>query len=214
MKLSTIIVTRGKSCHVKTLHTVLRLNLMCIQKGNVQNEVAYVNDDPYDKSDIIHKYMKISDRILFIDFGISMDEQSINRVFDKHDGVGCLVFPGVKEGINWDMFKEKVKSGYDEPIEQMGLDFDTEVTKMVSEDIYQVKSTSSRCWVMMCKNVIKNIKDKRSNSFKIYPRMGEMFHRFKELGVKIHAYTASKLVMTYSHECVSNLLSASGIKAN
>jgi hypothetical protein len=83
MKLATIIVTRSKSCHVKTLHTVLRLNLMCIQSGGVQNEVVYVNDDPYEKSDIIQRYMKTVDRILFIDFSVAMDEGSISQVF-KH----------------------------------------------------------------------------------------------------------------------------------
>jgi hypothetical protein len=41
-----------------------------------------------------------------------------------------------------------------------------------------------------------------------------MFTKFKELGVKINAFTASKLTMTYTHECVSNLLNAAGVKAN
>ena len=33
-------------------------------------------------------------------------------------------------------------------------------------------------------------------------------------GKKIYVFTASKLTMTYTHECVSNLLNAAGIKAN
>jgi hypothetical protein len=33
MKLVTILVTRSKSCHVKTLHTVLRLNVHCLMKN-------------------------------------------------------------------------------------------------------------------------------------------------------------------------------------
>ena len=44
--------------------------------------------------------------------------------------------------------------------------------------------------------------------------MKTMFTKFKEAGIKIHAYTASKLVMTYSHECVSNILNAAGVKTN
>ena len=85
MRLATIVVTRSKSCHVKTLHTVLRLNLMCIQSKGIQNEVVYVNDDPYEKSNIIQKYMKTADRILYIDFGVSMDEGSIAQVFKPHE---------------------------------------------------------------------------------------------------------------------------------
>ena len=44
--------------------------------------------------------------------------------------------------------------------------------------------------------------------------METMFSKFKESGVKIHAYTKAKLIMTYSHECVSNILGASGVKSN
>ena len=214
MKLATIIVTRSKSCHVKTLHTVLRLNLMCIQAGDVQNEVVYVDDDPYNKSEIIQKYMKTADRILFIDFGISMDDGSLKKVFEPNEGIGCLVFPGVLEGIDWPLFKSKVQDGTLEPVEQIGLHFDTDVGNRVSDDVYQVKTSSARCWVMMCKNTLKCVRDKRTHDCRVPPRMEQMFSKFKELGVKIHAYTAAKLVMTYSHECISNLLNAAGIKAN
>jgi len=214
MRLATIVVTRSKSCHVKTLHTVLRLNLMCIQSKGIQNEVVYVNDDPYEKSNIIQKYMKTTDRILYIDFGVCMDEGSIAQVFKPHEGVGCVVFPGVIEGIDWEMFKTKVKDNSTEPIEQIGLHFDTEIGNKISEDIYQVKSSSARCWVMMCKNTSKFVRDKRTYDYRVPPRMEQMFSKFKELGVKIHAYTASKLTMTYTHECISNLLNAAGVKAN
>ena len=57
MKFATIIVTRSKSCHVKTLHSILRFNLMCLQK-QCENEVVFVNEDPFDKADIIAKYIK------------------------------------------------------------------------------------------------------------------------------------------------------------
>lgn len=214
MKLATIVVTRSKACHVKTMHTVLRLNINCIQLGNVQNEVVYVNDDPYDKSELIRKYIKTVDRILFIDFGISMDDGSIQQVFKPHEGCGCLVFPGVKEGIDWEQFKRKVNEGSLEPASQIGLHFDTEVSTKITDDIYKVESSEARCWLMMCKNTMKFIRDKRTNDMRIPPRMSQMFAKFKEMGVKIHAYTESKLTMTYAHECISNLLNAAGVKAN
>ena len=69
MNLATIIVTRSKSCHVKTLHGVLRLNIKCLQKG-LNNQIVYVNDNPFEKADVIQKCMKTHDRIVFIDFGI------------------------------------------------------------------------------------------------------------------------------------------------
>ena len=214
MKIATILVTRAKSCHVKTLHTILRFNLKCMQRGNTENEVIFVDDEPFEKAEIIYKYLKTYERIFFIDFGIQVDDVSLDKVFDKHENIGCLVFPGVTEGIDWGMFKEKVKNNVNEPVEQIGLHFDTSVTNKISENIYMVKETSAKSWVMMNKNITKNLKDKKNGAFKIYPRMSTMFKKLQEGGVKIHAYTAAKLTMTYSHECISNILNAAGVKAN
>jgi hypothetical protein len=183
-------------------------------KTGTENEVIFVNDEPFEKAEIIYKYLKSHDRIFFVDFGISVDEASLDKVFDKHDGVGCLVFPGVTEGIDWGMFKEKVVSKSKEPVEQIGLHFDTIVANKISDDIYSVNETSAKSWVMMNKNVMKHLKDKKNGAFKIHPRMKNMFLKFKEAGIKIHAYTAAKLIMTYSHECIGNILNAAGVKSN
>lgn len=208
MKLATILVTRSKSCHVKTLHTVLRINIKCMQKS-IDNEITYVDDEPFQKADIVQKYIKTHDRIIFIDFGISMDDATIAQCFEPHDHVGCLVFPGVKEGVDWELFKSKVKSESTEPIEQMGLNFDTEIGMKISNDIYRVKSTEAKAWMMNTKNVIKTLK--KSGGVKIYAKM---FEKFLEQDVRIYAFTASKLTMTYTHECVSNILNAAGVKVN
>ena len=176
MKIATIIVTRGKSCHVKTLHTILRFNILCIQTGGIQNEVVFVNDDPYDKSDTIHKFIKTHDRIFFVDFGIHVDDESMKMVIHKNEGYGVLVFPGVKEGINWGMFKDKVLADSTEPTEQMGLEFDTEVIAKVAENIHTVKTTGAKSWVLMCKNVLKQVKDKRTGTYKIHPKLDVMFN--------------------------------------
>ena len=210
MNLATIIVTRSKSCHVKTLHGVLRLNIKCLQKG-LNNQIVYVNDNPFEKADVIQKCMKTHDRIVFIDFGIGVDNDSIDQCFEKHEGVGCLVFPGVVEGVDWDMFKKKIKEKSTEPISQMGLNFDTELGMKISDTISRVSSTNARAWMMNTKNVIKAIKEKKTGSWSIHPKM---FEKFKEKNVRIYAYTAAKLIMTYTHECVSNILNAAGVKVN
>ncbi len=210
MNLTTIIVTRSKSCHVKTLHAVLRLNMRCLKKS-INNQIVYVNDDPFEKVDVIQKCMKTHDRILFIDFGIGIDDETLDHCFEPHDTVGCLVFPGVREGIDWKLFKEKVLGGSDEPVTQMGLHFDTDVAKKISKDIYNVNYTNARAWLMNTKNVIKSIKDKKTGNWKIHPKM---FEKFKEQGVRIYAFTAAKLTMTYTHECLSNILNAAGVKIN
>ena len=186
------------------------MNIKCLQKS-VNNQIVYVNDDPYEKAELIQKLMKTHDRIIFIDFGISMDDDSIHQCLEPHENVGCLVFPGVKEGIDWELFKDKVKSGSSEPVSQMGLHFDTDVSKAASKDIYKVVSTEAKAWMMNTKNVIKSIKDKKTGNWKIWPKM---FEKFQEQGVRLYAFTAAKLTMTYTHECVSNILNAAGVKFN
>lgn len=213
MKIGSIIVTRSKSCHVKTLHSILKLNILCIQNGH-QNEISFVNDDPFEKAEAIQAHMKKCERILFVDFGIQVDEKSLEEVIKPHEGIGCVVFPGVREGIDWVEFKDKVLKDVDEPVHQMGLTFDTVVDKKVTDNIYTVKETSSRAWILNCKNVSKHLKDKKTGQLKVPPQMKVMFQKFKDNGVKIHAFTAAKLVMTYGHECISNILNAAGVKAN
>lgn len=210
MKFGTIIVTRSKSCHVKTLHSILRFNVKCLQ-NKYDNEITYVNDDPYEKAEIIQKCMKLYERIIFIDFGVGIDETSLEQCFKQYDGIGCLVFPGVREGIDWELFKQKVKNESTEPTSQMGLNFDTNIDNKISENIYHVISTDAKAWIMYTKNTIKSIKDKKTGNWKISPKM---FEKFKECGVRIYAFTAAKLTMTYTHECLGNILNAAGVKVN
>tara|TARA_R100000908_G_scaffold43192_1_gene20233 strand:- start:902 stop:1435 length:534 start_codon:yes stop_codon:yes gene_type:complete len=177
----------------------------------VDNKIDYVNDETLEKIEKVQSYMKSHDRIIFIDFGIHMDDASISQLFEPHEGVGCLVFPGVKDGIDWSLFKEKVRENSTEPVSQMGLHFDTNVGKTVSKDIRKVESTTARAWLMNTKNVLKVIKDKKTGSWKLVP---DMFQKLLQQGVKIYAFTAAKLTMTYTHECVSNILNAAGVKVN
>lgn len=208
MKLVTILVTRSKSCHVKTLHAVLRFNIKCIQK-NINNQIAYVDDDPYKQTELIGACMKTYDRIFFIDFGIGIDDASLDQVLEKHEGVGCLVFPGVKEGIDWDMFKEKIRNDINEPVSQMGLHFDTDVGSAVSKDIRKVNSTSAKVWIINTKNVTKTLQKSKDSKISL-----KMFEKFLRQNVRVYAFTAAKLTITYTHECRSNILNAAGVKVN
>jgi len=212
MRVATIIVTRSRSCHVKVLHSVLRFNIQCMQKS-VHNELIFVNDDPFLKSEKIQDCIKSHDRILFIDFGVSIDADALIKALEPNDNYDIIVFPGVKEGIDWGMFTEKVKRASTEPVSQMGLHFDTVVGGSIDGDMYTVKSTNPKAWVMMNKTTLKKIKDRRTSNFKIAPKSSAMFEKFKESGVKIVAYTAAEVTSTYTHECFGNILNSTGIKS-
>lgn len=206
MRIGTIIVSRSKACHVKTLHTILKLNLKCVQK-QFANEIIFVNDDPYAKADAISKALKTYDRIFFIDFGIHVDEGSLDQLFEKHEGVNALVFPAPVEGVDWDMFKRKVREGVDEPIEQMGLHFDTELGSKFAGDVYHVQKTNPKCFMLNCKTVKKKLDGTKLTS------AATMFQKLIDSNIKIHAYTKARLIATYTHECISNILNAAGVKA-
>ena len=206
MKLITIVVSRSKACHVKTLHSVMKLNLKCIQKG-WSNEIMFCPDDPFQKAQTIQRLLKTYDRIMYIDFGVNIDESSLDQVFEAHEGCGCLVFPAAKEGIDWDMFKTKVKANSSEPVHQMGLHFDTEIGAKIQGDVYAVKSTQPRCWMVHCKTVRKKMGDTKLTNYE------KIFEKFRDYGVKVHAWTAANIITTYAHECVSNIMNAAGVSA-
>ena len=94
MKFTTVIVTRNSAAHVKTLHTVLKLNIRTIRAG-IQNELCFVNDDPFEIADVIEDRMKTCDRIVMIHYGVNIDEATIDYFCGERalEGVGVLVFP-------------------------------------------------------------------------------------------------------------------------
>lgn len=209
MKLVTIVITRNNSCHVRTLHTLLKLNLICMQNG-FQQEIAFCKDDPFDKNTLILSKIKDCDRILFIDYAIQPDELSVFKLLDKFEGYNCLVCPCVREGVNWEQFKQKVSSGTSEPKEQLALDFDTEVGQKIKDDIYKVENTNPRCWAIDSKSIVKHMRNKKKNL--ILPvKNDEMFENFKVKGIKIAAYINSNILTIFQHECLGNILNASGV---
>ena len=213
MNLTTIVVTRNKACHVKTLHTLLRLNLICIHHGFHHN-IHFVVDDPFERNAAILKHIKSSDRILFIDYSIFIDHATCDKVFQKFEGYSCLVFPCVKEGIDWEAFKRKTVKGTTEPIEQIGLEFDTTVGQKIGESLYRVQKTNPKSWVLECKPAVKALRERKGEGIKIPARNSEMFDAFAERGLKICAWTASRLTVTYPHECLSNILESAGVKTS
>lgn len=214
MQLTTVVVTRNVSVSVKTLHTLLKLNLMCLHK-NIANELVFIKDDPFEKNEIINKKLKHCDRLLWIDYSIYVDEASMLKMLEPFiKGQHGIVMPCVTETIDWDMFKKKVISGTSEPLSQSGLGFDTEVGAKLGDDIYAVNKTSPKCWAVESKQVLRAFRDKKGESIKIPVKMADMFEKFKERGLKICAFTAANLVVTYPHECLGNILETAGVTVN
>ena len=185
--------------------------MMCIQ-GQHQHEIAYVDDDAHAKQAMIINKLKSGDRLLFIEFGVHVDDKTLEAVLTpKYDGI---VFPGPKPGINWDLFRQKSIQDSTEPTGQYGTDFDTDLGVKVAESIYKVKSTDPKAWVVDCKTCVRSLKSKKSHDVSLPTLRRDMFCKLIDGGMKIYAYTGAKLTITYPHECISNILESAGVSVS
>ena len=167
----------------------------------------FSNDDPATRREIFVKYLKTSDRVLWIDYGISIDDDSLAQVVSTDWAWHGVVFPCVTEGIDWDMFKKN--NGSSEPLTQRGLHFDTDVDKRVRGDFFTVTKTQPKCFCVDTKHFLKNIKKE-----KISYNHEETFKELSASKFKTVAYTNARLIVTYPHECMGNILGAAGVSAN
>lgn len=176
-------------------------------------ELNFVNDDLYERRDVFLKALKRSDRVIWINYSVHIDNVSIEKLFDKFvPGYHAMVLPCVTPGIDWDMFKKKVSQGSAEPLYQMGLNFDTEVGKSIGENLHEVTSTVPKAWAVDCKHVVKSLRVNKGEGITVSLSVTEMFKTFMERGIKVCAFTAANLIVTYPHECIGNLLSAAGVE--
>lgn len=202
-------VTRNKSIAGTTLHTMMNMHMQCMVRG-LHVEIHFVTD----KSSL-PKMIKSGERIMWLDYGTNIDEASIIKAIEPFDkGVQVLVFPSVKEGIDWDRFVKRTREGSTEPVHQRGLGFDTEVGKKIVDDIYDVTKTSARVWAMDAKPVDKKLRQGKVPINLPLTDDGEMFKTLINNGIKVGAFTTADVVCHYVHECFGNILEMNGIKLN
>lgn len=202
------IVTKNKALNTTTLHSAMNLNMLCMSKG-VPLDIHFVTD----KSSSLHKLMKSSDRLVWLDYGVSIDVDTLKKLAldDFPEGYKVLIAPCVLEGIDWEMFKRKTLAGSDEPANQRGLKFDTEVTpapKKYGDSIadFVSSSTDGRVFAMDCKPVLKKLRDSDSSSQ--YKSMDHL----KKIGVKIGVLKSCSVLCHYVYESIGNILESSGVR--
>lgn len=189
-----VAVTRSKSLHCSTLNSILAINMHCLQH-NIFLEVQYVTDKKQ-----LKKHMKGTDRLIFLDYGANINQDCVPTMCSPMPkGYHVMVFPAVKEGVDWDMFKRKTLAGTDEPAEQRGLSFDTDVDKQIGEYIWNVSRTEAVVWTLDTKPILK-----MANTF-------EDLEDLRKQGAKICACTMARCSMAYVHTCLANILETSGV---
>ena len=199
-------VTRNKSISGTTLHTMMNLHALCMSRGN-HLEIHFVED-----KSTLPKIIKSGERIFWMEYGTNLNQEILHRVLDPFEkGIQVLVFPSVKEGINWDMFEKKTKAGSTEATAQRGLAFDTEAGKKLAPGIYECIKTSARVWAMDAKPVDRKLREGKTPVKLPLDNNEEMFSVLSRIGVKIGVASEAIVVCHYVHECFGNLLEAGGV---
>lgn len=185
----------------------MNTHVQCMMKGH-HLEIHFVED-----KSTLPKIIKTGERIFWMEYGTNLNNEMITKALDPFDkGVQVLVFPAVKEGINWDQFAKKTRSKVDEPAHQRGLAFDTEVGKKITDGIYECKKTSARVWAMDAKPVDKKLRGGKETIRLPIEDNEKMFDCLSKIGVKIGVATEAEVICHFVHECFGNILEASGVK--
>ena len=201
--------TRNKSISATTLHTMMNIHMGCMVRQK-HLDVHFVADKT-----TLPKLIKNGERIIWMEYGTNLDNDSIAKALDAFDnGLNVLVFPSVKEGINWDRFVRRTKAGSTEPAHQRGLDFDTIVGKKLGPGLYECLKTSARVWAMDAKPVDKKIRGGKVPVVLPLHNNEALFDCLKKEGVKIGVLTTATVICHYVHECLGNILEAAGVQVN
>lgn len=200
-------VTRNRSICASTLHTMMNLHMLCMLRGT-HIEIHFVDD-----MSGLSKIIKTGERLFWMDYGTSLNQEILPKVLDPFErGVQIMVFPAVREGIDWDCFEKKTKAGTKEPVEQRGLNFDTIPGKKLAPGLYESVSTSARVWVMDAKPVDKKLRGTKVPTKLQTGSPGEMFAHLASLGLKIGVASEAAVICHYVHECFGNILEAAGVE--
>lgn len=200
MIVNLCLVTRNKALSVTSLHSAMNLHMYCMSK-NVHLEVTFVQD-----KGSLYKQMKSCDRLIWIDYGTSVDLDTLKSFVDDFpENYKVLIAPCVLEGVDWAMFKKKTIEGSTEPVHQRGLRFDTEFLQGNKAIVDFVSSTTDgRVFAIDTKPVLKKLRDADSQ----YKSMEHL----KKIGVKIGVLRSRSVICHYVYESIGNILESSGVR--
>ena len=199
--------TRNKAIVATTLHTMMNIHVQCMQRG-CHLEIHFVDDKAS-----LPKMIKSGERIFWMEYGTNLNNEILPKIFEPMPkGTSVIVFPSVKEGINWEQFAQKTRAGSTEPSNQRGLTFDTEVGKKLADGIYECTKTSARVWLMDAKMVDKKLRGEKVAVRLDTSSYAAMFEQLLRMNVKIAAATNSQVICHFVHECSGNILETQGVR--
>lgn len=204
--LTIVVFTRSKSIHCTTLHSLMNIHMFCILK-NIHMDVHYIHE-----RQSLQKYLKNIDRLAVFEYGSHVDTDSIPALCGSlPSGYQVMVFPAVKEGIDWAKFKRSTLAGSQEPAYQRALEFDTDVDKKISDGIWSVRNTEASVWCMDVKPVDKKIRGGKDPIKVPLDSPNAFFSKLTSIGIKICAFTKARTIMHYTHEAFGTILESYGV---
>lgn len=182
--------------------------MLCMSK-DILLDIQFITERD---SQTIHKFLKNCDRFVFLDYGVSVGLDVIQKlsIDEFPEGYKVLTVPCVTDNVDWEMFKRKTLENSTEPVNQRALTFDivTEPAhKKHGDKLYDFVSSSNDCRIFSVdtKSVLKKLRDADSQ-FK-------SFEHLKKIGVKIGVLRSAPVICHYVYECLGNILDSSGVKA-
>lgn len=197
------LVTKNKAIATMTLHSAMTINLVCMVRG-INLEIQFHTD----KSGF-QKAMKSADRLIWLDYGVSIDRETIEKLLVPEFLENCkvLVIPCVNPIVDWDMFKKKTLANSQEPVHQRGLTFDVEYILNGNKKTYAdfvCSSSDGRIISLDTKHVLKKLRDNNTT----YKSLDQL----KNLGVKIGVLKSCPVTCHHVYECVGNIIESSGVR--
>lgn len=202
MQLTLCIVTKNKSMHTTTLHSAMTLNMICMTRG-IHLSIQFIENSESN----IQKILKTCDRLIWIDYGVSVTQQTLERLLETNDW-NISVVPCVTNEVDWDQFRKKtLSSECNEPVHQRALKFDIESRPIQKKnDVLEYVSGTPRVFCVDSKPVLKKLRD-TDTSFKSMDQL-------KKMGVKICVLKSETVTCHYVYECIGNILESSGVRTS
>ena len=125
------VATPCYGCLVTHAYTssILRLQAECMRRG-ITCFIDFIGNESLvqrARNVLTARFLKRKDftHFLFIDADIAFDPETVFRMLQFDKDVTTAIYP--KKSIDWDMVSKKLKARADEPVHQMGLDFNINI---------------------------------------------------------------------------------------
>ena len=209
-----LVLKRNESIHIKTLHTLMHINLQLSQMQNMKVEIEFIDEDPFEVRDVIEKDLKKFDRLVIFRYGymVEVTDDVINLLVKPTD-CHCVLFSGVKPTINWDEFTDKTINDSNEPEYQRGLDFSAVPHKKIRDGIYSTIKFTPNIFVMDCKAITKLMKKKNSNN-RFPSNLNTLDEFMNSIGARVYVYTKAVVTTSFQHKSVGSISTSTGVKVS